>query len=238
MEELGPRLPHLRTRRAAGTPSTRPFNPLPTASGLVSVFNVFDGTSIHTSTATFPLTNKPAATITTSGSTTTIPATTYPAANDKLPIDPAQGCWDNPKCWFSKTHTVATPVPTGGVPVEEAHRHPSARDRFHKLAPCFALAIMVVLFIAMVVWLALSWRAKKLKKRKEEAKERQERRMGGGVSEREREAASGEAPIPLQSMNTEQHGDRTRPERVYSDGFFGARLEVGIPSGGYTSDPW
>ncbi|KAI4207413.1 MAG: hypothetical protein LQ349_009849 [Xanthoria aureola] len=236
LSELRLRPPQHRTRFAAGTPSTRQFNPLPTPSGGVSVFNVFDGTSIHTSTATLPLTTKPATTFTTSGSTVTMPATTYPAVNDRIPIYPAQGCWDDPKCWFSKTHAIATAVPTGGVPPEKAHGHHSARNRFHKLAPYFALAIMVALCIGMVLWLALGWRAKKLKKRREEAKERQERRMGGGTvggGAGEGEGASGEAPIPLQSMSGEEDGRIPRPERVYSNGFFGGRSEVGSPSRRY-----
>ncbi len=99
---------------------------------------------------------------------------------------------------------------------------------------------MVALCIGMVLWLALSWRAKKLKKRREEAKERQERRIGGGgvVGGGEREGVNGEAPIPLQSMTGEEDGRIARPERVYSNGFFGGRSEVGSPSRGYGRDPW
>lgn len=101
---------------------------------------------------------------------------------------------------------------------------------------------MVALCTGMVLWLALSWRAKKLKKRREEAKERQERRMGGGnVGGEEGVGTSGEAPIPLQSMRGEEDGRIPRPERVYSNGIFGGRSEIGSPSSGYGEhgrDPW
>ena len=234
------RRPHLRARRSAPLLLQHTLNPLPTLSGLVSVYDFFDGSSVHTKTATLPLTTRLATKIITSGTTKSIPATTYIATNDELHVYPADGCWDDPHCWFSKTHTASMPTPTAAPDMSHESQQLSAKDFLKYRAPYYAAGVGVAVLMMVGVWLAFHFRAKKLRKRSEEAKERQKKRMGGGRIEGS-EARSGEAPVPLQPLNRVQDTERPRTVRVYSEGYFVGRSEMPMPNeeyGRYGGNVW
>ncbi|KAL8906586.1 MAG: hypothetical protein Q9171_006210 [Xanthocarpia ochracea] len=234
------RRPHLRARRSARFLPQHTFDPLPTPSGSVSLYDFFDGSSVYPKTATLSLTTRLATNIITSGTTESIPATTYMAANDKVHVNPADGCWDDPHCWFSKTHTASTPIPTAAPNMSEESQQLSVKDFLKYRAPYYAAGVGVAVLMMVGVWLAFHFRAKKLRKRSEEAKERQKKRMGGGRIEGS-EAGSGEAPVPLQPLNREQDTERPRTERVYSEGYFGGRSEMPMSNeeyGRYGGNAW
>ncbi|KAL8920600.1 MAG: hypothetical protein Q9172_004427 [Xanthocarpia lactea] len=235
------RRPHLRARRSARMLLQHTFDPLPTPSGSVSLYDFFDGSSVRTKTATLPLTTRLATKMITSGTTKSIPATTYIAANDDVHVYPADGCWDDPHCWFSKTHTAFMPISTPAPDMSEESQQLSAKDFLKYRGPYYAAGVGVAVLMMMVgVWLAFHFRAKKIRKRSEEVKERQKKRMGGCRIEGS-EAGSGEAPVPLRPLNRMQDTERPRTERVYSEGYFGGRSEMPMPNeeyGRYGGNVW
>ncbi|KAI4246304.1 MAG: hypothetical protein L6R40_001972 [Gallowayella cf. fulva] len=218
--------PHLRPR---GTGN----NPLPEPSSIVesvptpwiSVYQVFDGSSIHTSTRTMPLTTKPATTMTTSGTTKTIPATTFGAADDGPHVYPADGCWDDPGCWYSKTHTATAPTPTSTtVASGSQEQHSSATALWKQRAPYFGAGIGAAVVIALIVVgvvLGLRYRAKK---RQDGAKERQSKRMS--------DDADGNATATVIELGPMANRNvRPGSTRIYDEGWFGGRSDEGLEPG-------
>ncbi|KAL8724065.1 MAG: hypothetical protein Q9166_008150 [cf. Caloplaca sp. 2 TL-2023] len=213
--------PHLHARRTPGVLPSQLMDTVPTTSvTAVDTFVVFESSSLHTRTTTWPLTTKSATTITTSGITTTIPARVVPTTEDNIHAYPADGCWDDPKCWYSRTHTEATPTATNSA----INGHDTqARKPLKDVGPWVGVAIGVLVLILIGIGPFLYSRIKR--KRQQGAKERQSKRMGDG--EETPRAGSDDAPIQLQTMNGEQ--DRPQPERTYTQRYFGGLSEDPIP---------
>ncbi|KAI4141708.1 MAG: hypothetical protein L6R39_005217 [Caloplaca ligustica] len=176
----------------------------PVSTEALTEINVFDGTSLHLTTSTLPLTTKTPTTITTSGVTETLPGSTAVVPNDGMHAYPANGCWDDPKCWDSYTHSKAIATATNpAVLGYDSQTQPSVRKFFKDAAPFFALGIGVACLILFGFWLAFHIRARKQKKRGEEARERQSKRMREGE---ESSATAGTPPdegIELEAMRRE-----------------------------------
>lgn len=161
----------------------------------LSIINVFDGTAPHLTTSTLPLTTKAPTTI-----TKTIPGTTAVAKDDPIYAYPADGCWDDQKCWSGYTHSkaTATATPNPAVKGYDSQSEPSAKKFFKTAAPLFGLGIGIVFLILLGFWIASRYRTKK-QKRKEDAKERQSKRMSDGAKPTVSGGNAGE-PIELDPM--------------------------------------
>ncbi|KAL8761944.1 MAG: hypothetical protein Q9184_001982 [Pyrenodesmia sp. 2 TL-2023] len=205
-------IPNPRVRQA--------INPLPVPTSLVAsgptealtVINFFNGVQPLSITTTLPLTMIAPTTITTSGLTKTISGTIAVAPDDGSHIYPHDGCWNDPNCWWSHTHSLAMPTATSRASIEGygIENQPSSKRFFKDAAPYVGLGIGISCLIVLCFWLAMRYRAQKQMKRKQDAKERQTKRMGEGEGGEEVTAEGGSSDgerIELEMMR----GDRREP---------------------------
>ncbi|KAL8711960.1 MAG: hypothetical protein Q9220_003656 [cf. Caloplaca sp. 1 TL-2023] len=217
--------------------TSKVLNILPTQP--VTVFNVFDGTMTHGVTSALPLTTRAPSTITASGSTKTISGTTAVATDDSIHAYPADGCWDDPECWYRKTHTEPTPTATNSlVKGYDAESPPSAREFFKASSPYFAIGFTVAAVLVLCMWLASRYYIKKQKKSEssikssmESPRERQSVRLAS--IEARIGSESTQSPIELTRFYNPQRRayqramlrqqeleDQYRQERASTDGWF------------------
>ncbi|KAL8706128.1 MAG: hypothetical protein Q9201_000830 [Fulgogasparrea decipioides] len=188
-------------------------NSAPTPTPVVTVYNVFDGKETHDTTSTLPLTTRAPTTIITSGVTKTISGTTAAVTDYGMHVYPADGCWDDPKCWYSKTHSEPTPTPSN--PVVKGYNYqnqPSADNSFLQIAPYLGIPLVFGLLLVLSFFLAgRRYRAKK-QKRSDDARARQSKRMGSADNSPGAENPENpETPIELEPMDRSQ--DSWRQER-------------------------
>ncbi|KAI4126984.1 MAG: hypothetical protein LQ338_003439 [Usnochroma carphineum] len=196
----------------------------------LTLINVFDGTSAHLVTSNLPSTTKAPTTITASGVNRTIPGTTAIATDDRMHAYPADGCWDDPKCWSSYTHSKALPTVTNpAVKGYDFQGQPSLKKFFKNAAPFFALGIGIVCLIVFILWIALRYKAKR-QKRRDGAKERQSKRMSG---EEEPTASGGNAGEPIELETMRREGQAIRQE-----GGFEGRSDMWATHASTASEDW
>ncbi|KAL9581368.1 MAG: hypothetical protein Q9212_003941 [Teloschistes hypoglaucus] len=197
-------------------PEQRMMNPLgslfskgPSSTALPSmtIYNVFDGTSNHITTSTLPLTTLRPSTITTSATTRTISASTAVVSDYSHYPYPADGCWDDPKCWHSKTRSEPTAAPTANA-MAKGHDGSSrpAAGRFLKEKWPFVAAGMggLVILVALILG-AWFWVRGRKQQRSARAEQRQIKRISSGANSVEggrngNGNGNVEAPIELGEM--------------------------------------
>ncbi|KAL8928749.1 MAG: hypothetical protein Q9208_001527 [Pyrenodesmia sp. 3 TL-2023] len=218
------------------TPPVREvIDPLPAPTSVVAsvptealtVINFFDGVQPLSVTKTLPLTTAAPTILTTSGRTTTLPGRTIVRPETGGPhVYPHDGCWDDPDCWWSHTHSLAMPTVTSAPGVVgqgyNTENPQSAKKFFAHAGPYIGLGIGIASLMILFIWLAARYRAMKQKKRKNDAEERQSKRMGEGEGKEEVGAESGDAAgegIQLETMRA----DRQEPRQERG---FGERSET------------
>ncbi|KAL8949999.1 MAG: hypothetical protein Q9222_003942 [Ikaeria aurantiellina] len=174
----------------------------------VTVVKVFDGTATHETTSMLPLTTRPPSTTTVPGSTKTISGTTAVATDGYFHAYPANGCWDDPECWYSKTHTESMPAATNTlVKGYDTENPPSAKKFFKDSGPFLAIGFAISMLLVLLLWLASLCRRRRQEK-KEASRERQRARIAS--IERDTGAESSQPPVELDSLNSQQERHRLR----------------------------
>lgn len=190
------------------TRSGSPSSPIP----LVTVINVFDGSETHLTASTPPLTTKGPSTITTSGTTRMAAGTTAAVTDDKVHAYPADGCWDDPNCWYSRTHSEPTPTATNPVVKGYDFQNPPSAAKFAiEVWPSLVVGLVIAASLLAVVLLAKKCSARR-QRRSNGARERQSKRMNSVGVDRPGDANS-EPPIELGSMDRSQHASRQERDR-------------------------
>ncbi|KAL8962569.1 MAG: hypothetical protein Q9183_005138 [Haloplaca sp. 2 TL-2023] len=204
----------------------RGINPLPVSklgeiplpSPVLATKDVFDGTSNHRTTYTVPSTTIAASTITRSGTTEIIPATTSAITRVVYP-QPADGCWDDAECWYKHTHRpTSTAKTTNPVVKGYDYQNPStAGGLVHELAFPFLMGLLAAAVLLLGAWGgAAAWVKveKKKESRRQVVRERQDKRMSSAARPQRPETrdAAVEAPIELGLMDGSQSAWRKNGE--------------------------
>lgn len=152
----------------------------------VTIYNVFDGSSTHLSTSTLPLTTLRPSTITTSGTTRTISASTAVITDQNDRPFPADGCWDDPICWYSKTHSgpAAAAAATANAMAKghDGSNRPAAGRFLKEKWPYVAAGMGGVIILVAIILGAWFWIRGRKQKRSARAKQRQIKRISSAAN--------------------------------------------------------